>query len=125
MRRIATLCITSILITSSPAPAQSQSDAISPTSVEFLLRACKSSDFGNHAYCLGEITGEAAVMEQVGLSATGALRQRLGMCVAAPFPSGDAEVQAFVNWANANPPLWGQNAAAGVVVALSMGWPCS
>lgn len=125
MRRIATASIVSALALSAASTQSQPASAVSPTSIEFLLQACKSPDLGSHAYCLGQINGAAAVMELVGLRATGTVRQQLGMCVATPFPSGDAEVQAFVNWANANPPLWGQNAAAGIMMALTTSWPCS
>jgi hypothetical protein len=89
-----------------------------------MLAMCKSGGDG-YSYCLGFISGTAAVMEQVGLGTTGNFRGAMGMCVSLPYPTGNAEVAAFIRWAEANSQLWGKPSAVGVLVALSATWPCA
>jgi hypothetical protein len=62
---------------------------------------CQSSGT-DYAYCLGFVSGHAAVMEQVGVGAQGDFRGAMGMCVSMPYPTANAEVAAFVNWAQRN-----------------------
>jgi hypothetical protein len=94
------------------------------TSTGGLLAMCKSSGDA-YSYCVGFISGTAAVMEQVGLGTTGNFRGAMGMCVSVPFPTGNAEVAAFIRWAEANSQLWDKPSAVGVLVALSATWPCA
>jgi hypothetical protein len=88
------------------------------------LAMCKSSGDG-YSYCLGFISGTAAVMEQVGLGTSGNFRGAMGMCVSMPYPTGNVEVAAFIRWAEANSQLWDKPSAVGVMVALSVTWPCA
>lgn len=85
---------------------------------------CRSNgaDFG---YCLGFVSGMAAVMEQVGIGTTGDFRGAMGMCASMPYPTANAEVQAFVAWAQQNPQLLGKPGAVGVTMALANTWPCA
>jgi hypothetical protein len=105
-------------------PSQAQTPDVS--NIEFLLRACKSSEgSAEHTFCLGFVSGIADMMEQVGLQGAGRFKPTWGMCVSKPFPTGNAEVQAFVNWAERNPKEWGRDYMIGVVVALRETWPCN
>jgi hypothetical protein len=74
----------------------SPADAGDLNSTEGLLAMCKSSGEG-YSYCLGYISGTAAVMEQVGLNTSGRFHAMMGMCVSVPYPSGNAEVAAFIS----------------------------
>ncbi len=89
-----------------------------------MLAMCKSTGDA-YSYCLGYVSGTAAVMEQVGLGATGNFRGAMGMCVSMPYPTGNAEVAAFIRWAEANTQLWDKPSAVGIMVALSATWPCA
>jgi hypothetical protein len=39
-------------------------------------------------------------------------------------PSGDAMIQAFMNWTGKHPEHWADNQQVGVVAALVEAWPC-
>ena len=93
-------------------------------STEGLLAMCKSNGAG-YSYCLGFISGTAAVMEQVGLGTSGAFRGAFGMCVSMPYPTGNAEVAAFIIWAEKNPQQWATPSAVGVMTALAGAWRCA
>lgn len=101
-----------------------RANATDLNSTEGMLAMCKSSGDG-YSYCLGFISGTAAVMEQVGLGTTGNFRGAMGMCVSMPYPTGNAEVAAFVRWAEKNSEFWDKPSAIGVVLALSAAWPCA
>jgi hypothetical protein len=116
MRRLVAL---SILSMASAVPAR----AADIGSTDGLLGMCKSTGAA-YGYCLGLISGMAAVMEQVGLNTSGQFRSRMGMCVSAPYPSANAEVQVFINWAQQNPKFLGTPGAVGVTIALANAWPC-
>lgn len=92
-------------------------------STESLLSMCQpqGSDYG---YCLGFISGMAAVMEQVGIGATGDFRGAMGMCPSKPYPTADAEVEAFIAWAQRNPQFGNKPSVVGVTIALDSTWPC-
>lgn len=95
-------------------------------STETLLGFCKQQlAFPGHSFCLGYVSGIAGMMEEFSVKTTGAVRQRYGMCVSSPYPSANAEVQAFINWAEKNPRAWGLDMQAGVILALSDTWPCA
>lgn len=86
---------------------------------------CKSDNTpGAYGYCLGFVSGMAAVMEQVGLGTSGTFRGAMGLCARAPYPTGNAEVLAFVRWAQQNPQQWSQPSAVGVMTALAATWRC-
>jgi hypothetical protein len=74
---------------------------------------------------VGFISGTVAVMEQVGLGTSGNFRGAMGMCVSMPDPTGNAEVGAFINWAEKNPQFREKPSAVGVMLALSSAWPCT
>ncbi len=93
-------------------------------STEAMLTMCKSTGDG-YSYCLGFISGTAAVMEQVGLGTSGDFRGAMGMCVSMPYPTGNAEVAAFINWAEKNPQFREKPSAVGAMLALAAAWPCT
>jgi hypothetical protein len=124
VRRVALLLIAG-LVSSSAVLSQPQQDTVSSANIELLLKSCKSTYVEPRSLCFGIVIGSALVMKLVGLTASGAERQRFGMCWKGPEPSNDAEIQAFINWANANPQMWGQDGSAGVVITLTTTWPCS
>jgi hypothetical protein len=93
-------------------------------STEAMLAMCKSNGEG-YGYCLGFVTGAALLMEQVGLGTSGQFRGAFGMCVSSPYPTGNAEVAAFINWAERNPQERAMPSANGVMTALSEAWRCA
>lgn len=96
------------------------------TNTEHLLKWCKQPEASaNHAYCVGFIQGVGNMMTMVGASAQGDLRVRWGMCYPDPAPTTNAEIQAFINWAEKWPKYWGELNLTTVVVALSQTWPCT
>ena len=102
-----------------------RAQATEAPNVEILLGMCKSSEAStDHWYCVGFIMGIADMMEQVGIQQKGQFQLLFGMCVSKPFPDGNAEVQAFINWAEKSPKEWGKNYMFGVVAAMSQTWPC-
>jgi Rap1a immunity proteins len=93
------------------------------TTVQGLYRQCKSqaadpleSKF-QEALCATYIAGVGDTLQAQG--AGGA--KIFSICAK---PSYGAMVQAFVNWAEANPREWGKNRLFGVIAALSKNWPC-
>lgn len=114
------LCALAFLFFASMTPRANAGDL---DSTGALLSMCKSNGDGR-AYCLGYISGTAAVMEQVALSTSGQFHAMMGMCVSAPYPSGNAEVAAFISWAEQNQQLWNQPSAVGVMLALDSTWHC-
>ena len=113
-----------LLLPCSVTSAQNQQQDI--TNTESLLRMCRSShDDGNYGFCLGFVSGIADMMEAVGLQGKGDFKKTYGMCVTAPFPSANAEVQAFINWAEKNPKTWEQSNTVGVILSLAATWPCT
>ena len=96
------------------------------TTTEAMLAMCKSNQADNYfGLCLGFVSGVAGVMEQVGLNANGVFRGAMGMCVSAPYPSANAEVEAFAKWGQKNRQMWGQPSIVGVMTALASTWRCS
>jgi hypothetical protein len=121
--RVGVKLIVALLITCSVLPiGGTQASDLSTTGG--LLGMCQSSGT-DYAYCLGFVSGHAAVMEQVGVGASGDFRGAMGMCVSMPYPTANAEVAAFVNWAQRNQQLWGKPSAVGVMLALAGAWPCA
>ena len=114
----------SLLLFFSVVSVGSHAQASDISSTEGLLEMCRSNG-ADYGYCLGFISGTAAVMEQVSLGTSGQFRGAMGMCVSMPYPSPNAEVQAFVNWAQRNPQLGGKPSAVGVMMALANTWPCA
>jgi hypothetical protein len=94
--------------------------------VQRLLNFCKAEegDF-RKVLCAGYISGVGDLMHINGVvfrrarDASVTLDDR--MCAA---PSRGAQVQAFVNWAEAHPQTWQSPSIFGVVTALSEAWPC-
>lgn len=114
----------SLLLFFSVVSVGSHAQASDFSSTDGLLEMCRSNG-ADYGYCLGFISGTAAVMEQIGLGASGDFRGAMGMCVPRPYPTANAEVQAFVNWAQRNTQQWGQPSAVGVMMALANTWPCA
>ncbi len=115
----------SLLLLLSMASVASYSKASDISSTDGLLEMCRSNGAGvDYGYCLGFISGTAAVMEQVGLGASGDFRKMMGMCVSMPYPTGNAEVAAFISWAEKNPQWWSKPSAIGVMFAPANTWPC-
>ncbi len=115
------LCLLVIL---SMAFVASHAKANDLNSTEGMLAMCKSNGPG-HEYCLGFISGTAAMMEQVGIGTSGQFRGAFGMCVSMPYPTGNAEVAAFISWAERNPQQWATPSAVGVMTALADAWRCA
>lgn len=106
----------------SPTKGDQQSD---PRNTEHLLRWCKEPETSfDHAYCAGYVSGMADVMGLIGVGATKDFKLHFGMCTSEPYPSANAEVQAFINWAEKHPTEWGTSAQVSVLLALQETWPC-
>ena len=78
-----------------------------------LYRQCKSPD--DVLLCEAYVAGVGDILKAYG--AAGA--KALSIC---GEPSYGAMVQAFVNWADANPNEWGKDCLFGVVGALTNNW---
>jgi hypothetical protein len=114
----------SLLLLFSMVSVGSHAQASDPNSTERMLEMCRSPGEG-YGYCAGFISGTAMVMEAVGVSTSGEFRGAFGMCVSTPYPSGNAEVAAFISWAQRNPQFGGMPSANGVMTALAITWPCA
>jgi hypothetical protein len=93
------------------------------TTVQGLYQQCKSEDANplvskfQEALCLTYISAVGDTLQAQG--AGGA--KIFSIC---GKPSYGAMVQAFVNWAEANPRECSKNRLVGVITALSRNWPC-
>lgn len=116
--------ILSLLLLLSMASIGSRAQASDMSSTDGLLEMCRSNG-ADYGYCLGFISGTAAVMEQVGLGTNGDFRSAMGMCVSMPYPTANAEVQAFINYVLKNSQFGGKPSAVGVMLALANNWPCT
>jgi hypothetical protein len=86
-----------------------------------LLERCKNrsgdiSQVADQSFCQGVITGVSRVMMLIG---TG----KYAMCIRS-FTSYNQMIQAFINWAEANPTRWQDRGTYGVIHALRETWPC-
>ena len=69
--------------------------------------------------CAGYVTGAAHLL---GVLGTIDEYRAFGICPGTAAPA--AFVQAFMNWSDAHPERWGDDALVGVVIALRDVWPC-
>ena len=110
-----------MLASTSPTKGDQQAD---PRNTAHLLRWCKEPETSSdYAYCVGYVSGMADVMGLIGVGASKDFK-RYGMCASEPYPSANAEVQAFINWAEKKPTEWATSAQVGVLLALQETWPC-
>jgi hypothetical protein len=91
--------------------------------VQWLYESCKMQDSDRHGICVGYIAGIGDLMH-----AFGNYSQSQDVNVRAFSICGNASygamVQAFVDWAAANPQKWSENYLFGVAEALRVNWPC-
>jgi hypothetical protein len=80
--------------------------------VQELYRWCKEPRSSpNHLYCLGYLGGVGDTLWMTGVCG-------------GDFPSRDAMVQAFVNWAEKHPEKWGIHAGEGAILTFGEAWAC-
>lgn len=72
-------------------------------------------------FCVGTVSGVSAILTVNCVTDAPSMPPHLKM---EPGPTNEAKLQAFVNWARANPDNWDYDFATGVVAALSGVWPC-
>jgi hypothetical protein len=90
-------------------------------SVQSLLDACKSSTASvQYAACVGYIAGVGDMMQMLGVD-----KEQHTLFAICAKPSYGAMVQAYINWAEANPKEWGENRLFGVMLALGENWACA
>jgi hypothetical protein len=90
-------------------------------SVQALLDMCKSSTASvQSAACVGYIAGIGDMMQMLGVD-----KEQDGTFAICAKPSYGAMVQAYINWAEANPKEWGTNRLFGVMLALKQNWTCT
>lgn len=107
-----------------PSPTHGAEEDIK--NVEHLLAWCKQPEASaEHAFCVGFVDGTADMMGMVAVNTHGDFRMHYGMCSSNPYPSVNAEVQAFILWAEKNPKVWGMPNEVGVILALADTWPCT
>jgi hypothetical protein len=92
--------------------------------VQTMLNDCESDKAFGYAACLGTVRGTSAVM-QLNCSL---YRDGAGTVTALAADSSEATygamVQAFINWARANPAKWGTRGEVGIITALRETFPC-
>jgi hypothetical protein len=92
--------------------------------VQWLYESCQMKDSDRYGICVGYIAGIGDLMFAFGANA----RQSQDINVSAFSICGNASyaarVQAFVNWAKANPQKWSDPYLFGVAEALRLNWPC-
>lgn len=92
-----------------PLTAQTATPA---TDVQELLLECQAQGHPDELICNGYVVGAAEQMRIDGR-----------LCPPKDVRIG-AVIQVFMNWAVANPKLWGEGRSEGVAAALSAAWPC-
>lgn len=102
-----------------PAATQAADPAVS---VQGLYQQCTGGT-PEQVYCLGYITGVAESMIVLG-GGRDSSAHSFGVCSKVTI-SPAAEVQAFKNWAERHPEMWGQIRYIGVLFALREHWPCA
>jgi hypothetical protein len=91
--------------------------------IQDLLDDCESADNLDFGICIGVMKGVSAVTD---LNCT-AIRKGAKADIWAADTIGvtfGAMQQSFINWAKANPNLWGYDGAWGATVAISSTFPC-
>lgn len=116
------------------APASVGAQAIDRWSVQGTLRSCEALSRLEAGERLSDAelaaAGECgAFMRGVGtVLVYGCTSKEEGyfpLYVADAPPSTGAAVQAYINWARANPALWGESAVDGIILALMEAFPCT
>jgi len=86
--------------------------------VEGLYRLCKRHDESKaFTFCVAYLAGVAETLRMQGIGGA----KIFSICGTPTY--GDT-VQAFVDWAEANPSEWQDGRSVGVITALSKKWPC-
>jgi hypothetical protein len=94
--------------------------------IQALYEACKSQDLNSSRYglCLGYVAGIGDLMHAFGAYSQKSQDENFIAFSICGKPSYGAIVQAFVNWAEANPQRWSDDRLFGVAEALRATWPC-
>lgn len=102
-----------------------------PQNVQQLLTWCEAPIEGDalssteSLWCTAYVSGISEYMTGLGLvTALGSVRNSIATCPEVGTTLG-AGIQAFINWAKANPKDWTYDPALGVSVALRQTWPCT
>lgn len=97
--------------------------------VQELYESCTASQ---HSYttlsllskCRGYINGVADMMVLVGTEGDATMRKYFGICPRDTITRGSL-IQAFKNWAEKHPEMWGKPNLLGVMMALHETWECN
>jgi hypothetical protein len=95
------------------------------TDVQSLYDLCKSEDdTAKYPFCVAYIAGVGDMMQALGVHPALDRNSEFAPFAICAKPSYAAMVEAFLNWAKANPQEWGTNRIFGVMLALDQNWPC-
>lgn len=93
--------------------------------VQDLYEHCQASTTSYlYTDCLAFISGVGSAMNVTGQFASEGAMYATSICSKEGITNG-ALVQAFKNWAAANPSKWTMDGGQGVMIALVETWPCS
>jgi len=96
-----------------------------PNTIQYLYEQCTSPAAVANAYCAGYISGVAGSMLMASnASKLSATHLNLGWCSDSTVTVGQM-MQAFKNWHDKHPTIWGKDQALGVIGAMQETWPCS
>jgi hypothetical protein len=92
--------------------------------IQYLYEKCASTEPIDNAYCAGYISGVAGSM----LMASNVMKLHdahfnLGWCSESTVTVAQM-MQAFKNWHDKHPTIWGKDQALGVIGAMQETWPC-
>jgi hypothetical protein len=97
-------------------------------SVQDLYDLCRSQDeVTKFPFCVAYIAGVGETMQLLGrlVAKNPELAPKLAPFAICKYPSNGAMIQAFKNWAEANPQKWATAKISGVMIALDNTWPCT
>mgnify|MGYP003639931047 CR=1 len=100
-----------------------EAKAEAPKSVQDFVEACKNGH-PSFLYCIGVANGVLATMGLVGTLQGKNADSRLPAHCAPNFVSNGQAIQAFQNWAQANPKAWQLDGQYGLMIAIEQTWPC-
>ena len=90
--------------------------------VQEMLRFCEAVDGYEAFVCLGRVQGVRRVLS-VNCHSPGHLDMRT--TTADGGRSVEADIQAFTNWARANPEHWSEPWSTGVIFSMNSSFPCT
>jgi hypothetical protein len=118
---VAVMVMTSQAIAANTAPDSGGLQATDPeASVQALYSKCTSTDVHQLMFCAGYFN---ATIDNMMVTGSDSSTQAFGICTNGTISDG-AAMQAFKNWAQKHPEMWGMVRIMGVVLAMQEVWPC-